>query len=82
MTLRLPLRLALLPFFLVLLEGAARPAIPLAVPAAAAVPATAALATLPVAAATLAAALPAAIAAASLSSLAHGRSFRWFSSAT
>jgi hypothetical protein len=80
MTLRLPLRLARLALLLVFLEGAARPAVPLAIAPAAAVPAAAAfvvpaaaLATLPVAAA---AAIPAPFVPAPLSSLAHNRSFR------
>jgi hypothetical protein len=75
-TLCLPLRLARLAFLLVFLEGAAWPAVPLAIAPAAApfvVPA-AALATLPGAAA--AAAIPAPLVSAPPSSLAHGRSFR------
>lgn len=69
-TLRLPLLLALLAFILVFLEGAARPAIPVAV-----APAAAVMAAIPASAAALTA-VPATFAAAPLSSLAHGRSFR------
>jgi hypothetical protein len=84
-TLRLPLGLPLLALLLVFLEGAARPAVPVAIAPAAAVPAAApfvvpaaALATLPAAAAaaTVAAAFPAPFVPAPLSSLAHGLSFR------
>jgi hypothetical protein len=70
----LPLRLALLAFLLVLLEGAARPTVPVAFAA----PAAAVLTVVPIPTATAAAltAVPATFAAAPLSSLAHGRSFR------
>lgn len=67
----LPLRLARLAFLLVLLEGAARPTIPVAFAAA-----TAAISVAIPAATAALTAVPATFAAAPLSSLAHGRSFR------
>ena len=78
----LPLRLALLAFLLVFLEGAARPTVPFAIAAtvATAIPSAPVLTAIPSAPALPA--VPATLAAASLSSLAHGCSSRWFSRAT
>jgi hypothetical protein len=72
----LPLRLARLAFLLVLLVGAARPTIPVAFAAATAAVVAAIPIAIPTATAAPLAAVPATFAAASLSSLAHGRSFR------
>lgn len=71
----LPLRLSRLAFLLVLLEGAARPTVPVSFAAAAAAVVAAIAVTIPTATAPLTA-VPTTFAAASLSSLAHGRSFR------
>ena len=73
----LPLRLARLAFLLVLLEGAARPTVPLAFAATVVTTIVTAIpVAIPTATAAALAAVAATFAAAPLSSLAHGRSFR------